>query len=186
MSRIGQKPIDIPKEVTVHSTGNTVDVVGPKGKTIVTLSDGINLKIDNNQLKVTQEKQMSYLSGLDGLNRTLLNNALIGVTNLWTKSLELVGVGFRAESDGKKLTLSLGFSHPIVIDAPDDITFSVAENKIIISGVDKYLVGELAAKIRRFKPPEPYKGKGIRYSGEVVRKKAGKATKAVGGAAGAK
>jgi large subunit ribosomal protein L6 len=186
MSRIGQKPILMPNGVTIHLKGSLVEVSGPKGKLDTTLNDGIKVEIKGSEIRFITAGDNPELKALMGLNRTLVNNAILGVTNLWSKSLELVGVGFRAQTDGRQITLSLGFSHPIKIIAPDGITFSVAENKITISGSNKYLVGEMAAKIRRLKPPEPYKGKGIKYVGEVIRKKAGKATKALGAATGGK
>lgn len=184
MSRIGQKPILIPNGVNVSPQDGVLDIVGPKGKISVKLNKGIKAEIEGNQIKIIPKKEHAYFMALSGLDRTLIFNAIQGVTNLWSKSLELVGVGFRAKTTGQELTLSLGFSHPVNITAPDGITFAVADNKITVSGVDKYLVGEEAAKIRRLKKPEPYKGKGVRYVGEIVRKKAGKA-KALGGAPGA-
>ncbi|MBI4067400.1 50S ribosomal protein L6 [Candidatus Gottesmanbacteria bacterium] len=186
MSRIGLKPIQIPPGVTINQKDGVIEVVGPKGKSSVKIEKGLSVSQENGQIMVHAQSKTAKLSALSGLNRTLIQNALVGVTTLWTKSLELVGVGFRAQSDGATLTLSLGFSHPIKIIAPPAITFVVSDNKITVSGIDKYLVGEEAAKIRRYKPPEPYKGKGIKYLGEIVRKKAGKATKALGGAPGGK
>lgn len=185
MSRIGQKPIEIPAGVSVTIKDGVVDVNGPKGKMAVNVTRGINVNQEGNVLKVTMKSNSEYFNALSGLNRTLVSNAVYGVSNLWTKSLELVGVGFRAQTTGKELVLALGFSHPVKVLAPEGITFAVQENKITVSGVDKYLVGEQAAQIRQYKPPEPYKGKGIRYVGEKIRKKAGKA-KALGGAPGAK
>ena len=126
-------------------------------------------------------KKDSSKNSLQGLFRSIISNALIGVKSGWDKHLELVGVGYHAEALGNKLTLHLGFSHPVVINADKDIQFSVKGNKITVTGIDKYLVGETAASVRRAKPPEPYKGKGIRYEGEIVRRKVGKAAKAVGG-----
>lgn len=186
MSRIGQKPIDIPNGVTIDLKDKGLEVVGPKGKMNITVNEGLKVKKDGNQLKIELDMSYPHITALAGLNRTLISNAIMGVTSLWTKSLELVGVGYRATVTGNELTLSLGFSHPIKIIAPEGIVFAVAESKITITGTDKYLVGEEAAKIRRLKPPEPYKGKGIKYVGEIIRKKAGKATKALGGAPGAK
>lgn len=185
MSRIGQKPILIPKEVTLTLNSGVVNISGPKGQMTINLSEGIKLNIAQDKATLLLENETTHLKALSGLNRTNISNAIYGVTNLWSKTLEMVGVGFRAEATPTELTLSLGFSHPVKIIAPKDITFKVTENKITVSGIDKYLVGEEAAKIRRLKPPEPYKGKGIKYSGEKIRKKAGKA-KAIAGAPAAK
>ena len=184
MSRIGKKPIIIPAGVTVTPSPGVLEVAGPKDKLVVKLNQGISVDIKDNIITINSDKSQKD-SSLMGLNRTLIQNAVSGVTNLWSKSLELVGVGFRAQTDGKKLTLSLGFSHPVIFDAPVGITYKVSENTITVEGADKYVVGEEAAKIRRTKKPEPYKGKGIKYKGEKIRKKAGKA-KALGGAPGAK
>ncbi|MBI2611304.1 50S ribosomal protein L6 [Candidatus Gottesmanbacteria bacterium] len=181
MSRIGKKPITIPTGITVTPKNGVVEVVGTKGKLEVKLSNEIKVSLDNNELTVITKSKNPQISALAGLNRTLIQNAITGVGELWTKSLELVGVGFRAQTDGKKLTLSLGFSHPVIFTAPEGLTYKVVENTIIIEGPDKYLVGQEAAKIRSVKKPEPYKGKGIKYKDEKIRKKAGKA-KALGGA----
>jgi large subunit ribosomal protein L6 len=184
MSRIGKKPIEIVQNVDMQVNGNTVSVSGPKGKIEIVLPDAITLKVEGKIINIlTSEK--SDMS-LQGLFRSQIYNAVYGVSNGWQKVLELVGVGYRAQTTGSELVLSLGFSHPVKIQAPQGVTFSVNENKIIVSGADKYLVGEICAKIRRLKPPEPYKGKGIRYQGEIIRKKLGKAAKAVGGATGGK
>jgi large subunit ribosomal protein L6 len=184
MSRIGKKTITIPSGVTITREGNLLSIVGPKGKMQMPVNEEIDINLSATEIHLTPKNKAA--SSLWGLARTLAQNAVTGVTQEWTKGLELVGVGYRAQTDGKKITLSLGFSHPVIIDAPQGVTFAVAENKITISGVDKYLIGEMAAKIRDLKPPEPYKGKGIRYVGEKVKKKAGKAAKAVGGAPGGK
>lgn len=180
MSRIGKKPIKIDEGVTVNLTDRLVKIAGPKGEIEIKLPEGVSVKIIDNQVEIHIGDTDKYVS-LQGLFRSLINNAIIGVKTGWSKSLELVGVGFRAQTDGHELTLSLGFSHPVKITAPKDISFSVVENTITVLGADKYLVGEIAANIRRNKPPEPYKGKGIRYLNELIRKKLGKAAKAVGG-----
>lgn len=180
MSRIGKKPINIEKGVTVSVANGLVHVSGSRGQLNIKLDRGISVKQTDTSLEVQVVSE--EFSPLQGLFRTLLQNAIIGVTNGWTKRLELVGVGFRAESSGSELTLNVGLSHPVIIKAPEGITFTVSENKINVAGADKYLVGELAAKVKAVKPPEHYKGKGIRYEGEVIRKKAGKAAKVVGGA----
>lgn len=181
MSRIGKKPINIPPEVTTDIKDGTIDISGPKGTLMLKLHSSVTVarQKDHYWVKVKDAKLESNLAGL---YRTLLQNAILGVTVGWEKALELVGIGFRAQTTGTELTLNLGFSHPVIIKAPQGITFKVTENKVIVMGIDKYLVGEIAANIRRAKPPEPYKGKGIRYIGEYIRKKLGKAAKAVGGA----
>ena len=181
MSRIGKKPINIEKGVTVSIENRVVHFSGSRGQLDITLGQGVSVKQGNNILKVLVSGQ--HDSPMQGLFRTLLQNAVIGVTSGWTKKLELVGVGFRAESSSSELTLNVGLSHSVKIKAPIGITFTVSENKITVSGADKYLVGETAARVKAVKPPEHYKGKGIRYEGEIIRKKAGKAAKVVGGAA---
>lgn len=182
MSRIGNQPIAIDKDTKVNVLGNKVEVTGPKGQMTITLPEGIKCIIEENLIKILPSTKMN-VSDLHGLSRSLVNNAVLGVTKGWSKTLELVGVGYRAQTTGQELVLNLGFSHDVNIKAPEGISFTVVENKITVTGRDKYLVGEIAANIKRFKPPEPYKGKGIRYLGEVIRKKAGKSAKAVGGTA---
>jgi len=181
MSRIGKKPIIFDKEIKVSKVNNTVSVVGPKGKLDIVVSDDIDVLIADGSIEVKPKGGVASKS-MHGLFRSLLQNAIAGVNKEWSKTLELVGVGFKAEGSGGNLTLSLGFSHPIKITAPVGITFQIAENKITVRGADKYLVGEVAAGIRRLKKPDPYKGKGIRYLGEYIRKKVGKAAKTVGAA----
>lgn len=183
MSRIGKKPIIIPAGITITLKEGGIEVVGPKGKLDIDLNPKISASLQGNTLTVSA-RQKKESDALLGLYRTLIQNAITGVTALWTKTLELVGVGYRAKTDGKTLELSLGFSHPIIFHAPKDLSYKVVENQITIEGLDKYVVGEEAAKIRRVKKPEPYKGKGIKYKGEKIRKKEGKA-KALGGAPGA-
>ncbi len=179
MSRIGKKTIAITTGVKVTHTPSEIKVEGPKGSITIGIPQGFKLVTTENQIEIQEVKNTSN-SAMHGLIRSLIQNAISGVVTPWTKTLELVGVGFRSETTGTELVLSLGFSHPVIIQAPNDITFSVSENKIIVSGCDKYLVGEVAATIRRIKKPEPYKGKGIRYLGEYIRKKLGKAAKTVG------
>lgn len=183
MSRIGKKLIAIEGDIKVTITSDKIHVEGPQGKMDLVVPTGFEVVRTPTQLEVKTSDAIS--SDMHGLFRTLLQNAVIGVKNQWLKNLELIGVGYRAQTDGKELVLNLGFSHPVKIQAPENITFKVSENKITVLGADKYLVGETAATIRRIKPPEPYKGKGIRFEGEFIRKKLGKAAKAVG-AAGAK
>lgn len=182
MSRIGKKPIIIPAGVTVTIENGVAKVNGPKGSQEVRLSAGITLTHTESLIHVKSAPGKNH-AAFDGLNRSLVQNAVTGVVDGWSKTLELVGVGYRAQTDGKELTLNVGFSHPVKIQSPPGIVFTVSENKIVVSGSDKYLIGEIASKIRRVKKPEPYKGKGIRYAGEHIRKKAGKAGKAAGAGA---
>lgn len=187
MSRIGNTPISIPSGVTVEKTGNYLVVNGPKGTLKIEIVPEIKVEIENNQIIVKRKNDQKRIKALHGLTRNLIANMLSGVTEGWSKSLELQGVGFRAQSSGDKLTLSLGFSHPIEVQAPLGITFEVTDNtKVKISGIDKYLVGQVAANLRKIRPPDVYKGKGIRYEGEYVRKKVGKSGKvgALGAAGG--
>lgn len=181
MSRIGKMPVVIPAGVTIELDGNTVKVSGPKGQLSQTVLPDIKVSIEEGQVVTSIVNQTKEAKALWGLFRTLIANMVIGVSQGFTKNLEMVGVGHRAAMQGSKLQLSVGFSHPVLMDPPQGITYAVTENtKIAVSGIDKQLVGECAAKIRAVKPPEPYKGKGIRYAGEYVRRKAGKAAKAVG------
>ncbi len=185
MSRIGKTPIIIPKEITVAKEGSTVVVKGPKGELRLTLPPGVDLKTTNEQLKVVSSGADKRSRALHGFARAQLANHIKGVTSGWNKVLELSGVGFRAAVSGANLVLTIGFSHPVTITPPPGITFTINEGKIVVSGVDKQLVGQVAAGIREIKKPEPYKGKGIKYQGEHIRKKAGKSAKAIGGAPGA-
>lgn len=185
MSRIGKKPISIPTGVTVNVTGQSVSVKGPKGELKLEVHPKIKITMEGTEMKVSPTGETKLDNSLHGLSRTLLSNLVEGVTKGFEKKLEIQGVGFKAAVQGSKLTLNVGFSHPVDFPAPKGITFAIdAEKKNIISvsGIDKQLVGEIAAKIREIKKPEPYKGKGIRYLGEVVAKKAGK-TAATGGKA---
>ncbi|MEK7165811.1 MAG: 50S ribosomal protein L6 [Patescibacteria group bacterium] len=182
MSRIGKAPIILPAGVQVKRDDNIISVVGPKGTLIVSVDGHIATTITPERL-VLSVGSVSF-AAIHGLTRALIYNAVVGVTKGWEKTVELVGVGYRAQGGGNELTLTIGFTHPVKMVAPPFTTFSIADNtKITVSGIDKKVVGEMAAKIRSVRPPEPYKGKGIRYSGEVVRKKAGKAVKATGAAA---
>lgn len=184
MTRIGKKPILIETDVKITQDKGVIHVEGPQGKIDLSVPAELKVQIAENTLVISEGNGVSA-KNIQGLFRSILANAVTGVKNPWTKNLELIGVGYRAQTTGAELELSLGFSHPVKILAPAGITFKVSENKITVSGADKYLVGEAAAGIRRIKPPEPYKGKGIRYENEHIRKKLGKAAKAVG-AAGAK
>lgn len=185
MSRIGKKPIKLIDGVEVKTDGNLVTATGPKGTLKYEHRPEVVVRIEGNEILVERVSETAKAKSLHGLTRTLVENLLFGVSKGWNKGLEIVGVGYRAETNGKDLTLNVGFSHQVKISAPDGITFEVKQSIINVSGIDKQLVGETAAQIRRVKPPEPYKGKGIRYVGEVIRKKAGKAAKAAG-SAGAK
>lgn len=187
MSRIGKKPIKIPEGVTIQIEGGNVSVTGPKGNLSFGFRPEIKVSVSDNSVNVDRVAETAKAKSLHGLSRTLLENMVLGVTAGWNKGLELVGVGYRAVVEGTDLVLNVGFSHPVKFPAPGGITFEVADNtRINVSGRDKQLVGETAAKIRRIRPPEPYKGKGIRYVGEVIRRKAGKAVKAVGATGGTK
>ncbi|MFC9559279.1 50S ribosomal protein L6 [Agromyces sp. NPDC056965] len=178
MSRIGRLPIDIPAGVEVKIDGQAVSVKGPKGELALTVAAPIEVKLEENQVLVTRPDDERTSRSLHGLTRTLIANQIIGVTQGYSKALEIVGTGYRVAQKGSSLELALGFSHPVVVDAPTGITLTVeGNNKITVAGIDKQAVGEVAANIRKIKKPEPYKGKGIRYAGEVVRRKAGKSGK---------
>jgi large subunit ribosomal protein L6 len=183
MSRIGMKPIKIPDTVTLTVAGGKVTVKGPKGELSAVIPPNITVKLDAGVLSVSRRGNAIQTKAYHGLLRSLINNMVIGVTQGYTKKLELIGTGYRAKPEGGGLVLAVGYSHPVVFAAPPGITLSCESETLVgVSGIDKQLVGEVAAKIRAVRPPEPYKGKGIRYQGEVVRRKAGKAAK-VGSAA---
>src|ERR1700757_2074902 len=176
MSRIGNKSIALPAKVKVN-VGNdgAVSVEGPKGKLSWQLPRDISAKIDNNKVSLARTAETRSVKALHGLSRALLNNMVRGVSEGFTKDLEIEGVGFKAAVQGQNLNLSLGFSHPILFPIPKDIKITVTDNtKISIQGADKKVVGQVAADIRRYYPPEPYKGKGVRYAGEQIRRKEGK------------
>lgn len=178
MSRIGNAPILIPASVTVEINGQQIVVKGPLGELSMEYLPKIKVEIDGIQIIVKRKKEDKFSKSLHGLTRSLISNMVIGVEKGWEKKLELVGVGYRAQMIGDKLSLAVGFSHPVEIAMPEDIKFTLADNtKITVSGIDKIKVGQTAAKIRDVRPPEPYKGKGIRYEGEYIRRKAGKAGK---------
>jgi large subunit ribosomal protein L6 len=178
MSRIGRLPIDIPAGVDVKVDGQAVTVKGPKGELSLTVAQPIAVKLAENQVLVTRPDDERNSRSLHGLTRTLINNQIIGVTQGYSKGLEIVGTGYRVAQKGSSVEFALGFSHPVTVEPPAGITLTVeGNNKITVSGIDKQAVGEAAANIRKIKKPEPYKGKGIRYAGEVVRRKAGKAGK---------
>lgn len=176
MSRIGKMPITVPAGVTVTIENNHVTVKGPKGELSRQINKNMKLTLDNGVLTVERPNDEKESRALHGLSRTLINNMIIGVTTGFSKALEINGVGYRAAKQGQNINFTLGFSHPVVKEPPAGITFDVpAPNKIIVSGADKEVVGAVAAEIRTLRPPEPYKGKGIRYEGEHVRRKVGKA-----------
>ncbi|MCZ8088412.1 MAG: 50S ribosomal protein L6 [Brevundimonas sp.] len=175
MSRIGKKTIAIPKGVTVTLNGQTVSVKGPRGDRIWTVADEIEVSQAGDELSLIPRSDSQRARAMWGLSRTLVANMVTGVTEGFERSLELVGVGYRAALKGKDLSLQLGFSHDVDIKAPEGITFAVPkQTEIKISGSDKQAVGQIAAVIRKLRPPEPYKGKGVRYAGETVRRKEGK------------
>ncbi|MFN3707697.1 50S ribosomal protein L6 [Microcella sp.] len=178
MSRIGRMPIDIPGGVEVKIDGQAVTVKGPKGELSLTVASPIEVAIEDNQVVVTRPDDERNSRSLHGLTRTLIANQIVGVTQGYSKGLEVVGTGYRVQAKGSSVEFALGFSHPVTVDPPAGITFTVeGNNKLTVSGIDKQAVGEVAANIRKIRKPEPYKGKGIRYAGEVVRRKAGKAGK---------
>ena len=175
MSRIGKKPVAIPSGVSVTVSGQTVTVKGPKGQLAWTVADEVEVKQEGAELTLTPRSDTQRARAMWGLSRTLVNNMVEGVTKGYEETLELVGVGYRAAMKGQSLSVQLGFSHDVDIKPPAGITFATPkQTEIRISGIDKQMVGEMAAQIRRIRPPEPYKGKGVRYSGEKVRRKEGK------------
>lgn len=186
MSRVGNTPIVIPSGVTVEKTGQVIRVSGPRGNLSLSVDPAVSVDIEGEKILVKRKNDLKKSKSLHGLTRNLLSNMTIGVTEGWDKNLELVGVGFRTEVSGNKLILNVGFSHPVTIEAPEGINFAVSDNtKIKISGIDKQLVGQIAANIKKVRIPDVYKGKGIRFTGEYIKKKVGKSAK-VGVVAGAK
>ena len=175
MSRIGKKPIEVPSGVTLTQTGQHIAVKGPKGQLEFTLPDAVSGKLDGNEFTITPGKEDKAGKSMWGMSRTMIANLIEGVTNGYKKNLELHGVGYRAQAQGSKLTMQLGFSHDIVFEAPEGISVSAPKpTEIVVEGIDKQAVGQAAAKIREYRKPEPYKGKGVRYQGEYVRRKEGK------------
>ncbi len=179
MSRIGRMPIAVPAGVTVDiAENNQVTVKGPKGELKRVLPAEMKIEKDGEEIKVTRPNDLKKMKSLHGLTRTLINNMIVGVTEGYEKRLEVNGVGYRAAKQGKKLTLSLGYSHPVEMEDPEGVEVTVdGQNLIIVKGIDKEKVGQYAAEIREKRPPEPYKGKGIKYDYEVIRRKAGKTGK---------
>lgn len=178
MSRIGKLPIAIPSGVEVKRDGDVITVKGPKGELSQSIPAPIEVEVNDGEIVVTRPNDERKSRSLHGLTRTLINNNIVGVTEGYTKALEIVGTGYRVVAKGSDLEFSLGYSHTITVEAPEGITFQVeAPTKFSISGISKQQVGEMAARIRKLRKPEPYKGKGIRYAGEQIRRKAGKAGK---------
>ncbi len=175
MSRIGKKPIEIPGNVKIDIKDNEISVTGPKGTLKMNLTGDVKVNLEGTELTFTRDNEQKKNKALHGLYRALVMNMIIGVTDGYSKKLELVGVGYKADLKGNLLVMALGYSHPIIFSAPSEIKIEVPiPTNIIISGIDKQLVGAVASKIRSFREPEPYKGKGIKYDTEKVRRKAGK------------
>ena len=178
MSRIGKMPIAVPAGVTVDiAENNKVTVKGPKGTLERALAPEMEITLEGNEVTVKRPNDLKRNRALHGLTRTLINNMVVGVTDGYKKTLEVNGVGYRAQKQGKKLVLSLGYSHPVEMEDPEGLTTTVEDNKIIVEGIDKEKVGQYAAEIRAKRAPEPYKGKGIKYDYEVIRRKVGKTGK---------
>jgi len=178
MSRIGRLPIPIPSGVDIAIDGQAVSVKGPKGELNFTVAEPISVVREDTVLRVTRPSDEGHVRALHGLSRTLIANMVTGVTTGYSKTLEIVGVGYRVQAKGKALEFSLGFSHPVLVEPPEGITFRVeAPTRFVVEGIDKQLVGEIAARIRKLRKPDPYKAKGVRYQGEVIRRKVGKAGK---------
>jgi large subunit ribosomal protein L6 len=175
MSRIGKKAVAVPSGVTVAIDGQTVTVKGPKGQLAWTVAEEIEVRQEGGELLLSKRVETTRAQAMWGLSRTLVSNMVVGVTTGFEQTLELVGVGYRAAMKGQALSMQLGFSHDVDVPAPEGVTFATPkQTEIKISGIDKQAVGEIAARIRRIRPPEPYKGKGVRYAGEKVRRKEGK------------
>lgn len=184
MSKIGKQPVIIPAGVTVVVDGHTVTTTGSKGTIKRHFAPEISVEVSGDKVAVSAKGTGKYVMSLFGTTRALINNDVLGVSNGWSKKLELVGTGFRAEVAGAELSLTVGYSHPVKIKAPAGITFKVEKNVVTVDGFDRELVGQVSANIRAVRPPEPYKGKGIKYTDEIIRRKAGKAAAAkTGGAA---
>lgn len=187
MSRIGNSPIIIPSAVTVEKNPKTVTVTGPKGTLTLNIEPSISVEVETGQVVVKRKNDLKKNRALHGLVRSLLANMVKGVVEGWSKNLELVGVGFRAQLNGEKLILNVGYSHPVEVIAPEGISFEVVDNtKIKVSGIDRQLVGQISANLKKVRVPDVYKGKGIRYEGEYIRKKVGKSAKVGVAAAGGK
>lgn len=179
MSRIGRLPVEVPSNVEVNIEGSNVHIKGPKGELNNTFSSDLDISYEDGQIVITRPSDERQIRSLHGTTRAIIHNMVTGVTEGYTRELELVGVGYRANIQGENLVLSVGYSHPVEIEPPQGITFEVGEKSrlIVVKGYDKQKVGQIAADIRKVRPPEPYKGKGIRYKGEHIRRKAGKTGK---------
>jgi large subunit ribosomal protein L6 len=178
VSRIGKQPIDIPSGVTAKVKDNVVTIKGPKGELTQSLRPEVNVALENDQITVTRRDDTRQSRAQHGLARSLVGNMVVGVSEGYSKTLDVVGVGFRVEMKGKNLLMNIGYSHPIYFMPPEDVELQApTQTQIVVSGHDKQLVGQVAAKIRSFREPEPYKGKGIKYSDEYIRRKAGKTAK---------
>lgn len=178
MSRIGNKVVVLPQGVEVKQNGNEITVKGPKGELTRTFSEDIRMNIEGNEVTFTRPNDSKEMKTIHGTTRAIFHNMVVGVSEGFQKALELIGVGYRAQLQGSKLVLNVGYSHPVEITAPAGITFEVPSNtQVVVKGISKEAVGEIAANIRGVRPPEPYKGKGIRYVGEYVRRKEGKTGK---------
>jgi large subunit ribosomal protein L6 len=175
MSRVGKRPVEVPKGVTVEQSGRELQVKGPKGALAERMPVAIDVRVEDGEVVVARQNDRQPTRAAHGLARALVANMVKGVTQGFSRELEIQGVGYRAEASGQTLKLSLGFSHPVNVPVPAGLKVSVAENRIKIEGADKHLVGQFAANVRGLRPPEPYKGKGIRYVDEQVRRKVGKA-----------
>jgi large subunit ribosomal protein L6 len=178
MSRIGKKPVEIKEGVTVTVNGNNVVVSGSRGELTFPVPAGIKVEVVDGQVKILRESETKVVRSLHGSIQRVIDNMIKGVSEGWTKTLELIGTGYRARVEGRDLILAIGFSHPVKFAPPEGVTFEVQENKIIITGLNRQVVGQIAANIRAVRPPEPYKGKGVKYDTEKIRRKAGKAAKA--------
>lgn len=177
MSRIGKNPITIPDNVKINLNSNVINVEGPKGKLELTLRPEVSIDIKDNILTVKRKSESKIHKSMHGLFRMLIFNMVVGVTKGFQKKLEIIGTGYRASVEGKKLILNIGYSYPYTLDIPEGINITVENNtNVLIEGINNQVVGEVAAKIRKMRPPEPYKGKGIKYSDEIIKRKAGKAT----------
>jgi len=176
MSRIGRKPVPIPKGVEAHVGNGVIQVKGPKGAMLVNLMPGISAEVKDGKIELTRENDERQTTAYHGLNRSLLANAATGVSTGWSKQLDIIGIGYRAEKKDREVLFNLGYSHPIHFPIPEDIDIEVDSkaNRLTVTGIDRQRVGQIAADIRALRPPEPYKGKGIRYTGEQIRIKAGK------------
>lgn len=179
MSRVGRLPVEVPSGVDVKIDGSHVKIKGPKGEMEFVFSSEIEILLNENEIQVNRPSDAREMRSLHGTTRALIQNMVTGVTDGFQKELQLVGVGYRANMEGKNLVLNVGYSHSVVVEPPEGITFEVGDRnqQIFISGIDKQAVGQIAADVRKIRPPEPYKGKGIRYKDEYIRRKAGKAGK---------